>query len=111
MAQGCVLDHTAYIRRESRTTTKRRIAHLVLWTFCVDEVTMAANIESTQMWTLNQDGESVKLRLPRLPLHGLPEPLEPLVLDVRPRLLEASLAASSLVGRCKGRPPAKPPPG
>ena len=36
---------------------------------------MAANIEIAQMWTLNDDRQSVKLSLPPLPLHGLPEPL------------------------------------
>ncbi len=40
-----------------------------------DDGTMAANIEIAQMWTLNDDRQSVKLRLPPLPLHGLPEPL------------------------------------
>lgn len=40
-----------------------------------DNGTMAANIEIGKMWTLNDDRQSVKLSLPPLPLHGLPEPL------------------------------------
>ena len=36
---------------------------------------MATSINIAQMWTLNEDRESVKLRVPPLPLHGLPEPL------------------------------------
>lgn len=36
---------------------------------------MPAEIEASTMWSLNEDGMSVRMRLPALPLEGLPEPL------------------------------------
>jgi len=52
---------------------------------------MAANIEIAQMWTLNDDRQSVKLSLPPLPLHGLPEPLR-VTIDFEADMVEEILA-------------------
>jgi hypothetical protein len=57
---------------------------------------MAANIEIAQMWTLNDDPESVKLRLPPLPLHGLPEPLRATI-DFEADMVDEMLARLTLL--------------
>ena len=40
-----------------------------------DNDMMAAVVNVAEIWTLNDDRRTVKLRLPPLPLDGLPEPL------------------------------------
>lgn len=63
-----------------------------------DEGKMAANIEIAQMWTLNDDRQSVKLSLPPLPLHGLPEPLR-VAIDFEADMVEEILAHLTLLRR------------
>jgi hypothetical protein len=62
------------------------------------EGTMAANIEIAQMWTLSDDRQSVKLSLPPLPLHGLPEPLR-VTIDFEADMVEEILARLTLLRR------------
>lgn len=59
---------------------------------------MAANIEIARMWTLNDDRQSVKLSLPPLPLHGLPEPLR-VTIDFEADMVEEMLARLTLLRR------------
>ena len=59
---------------------------------------MAANIEIARMWTLNEDRQSVKLSLPPLPLHGLPEPLR-VTIDFEADMVEEMLARLALLRR------------
>ena len=59
---------------------------------------MAANIEIAQMWTLSDDRQSVKLSLPPLPLHGLPEPLR-VTIDFEADMVEEILARLTLLRR------------
>ena len=63
-----------------------------------DDGVMAANIEIAQMWTLNDDRQSVKLSLPPLPLQGLPEPLH-VTIDFEADMVEEMLARLSLLRR------------
>ncbi len=63
-----------------------------------DDGTMAANIQIAQMWTLNDDRQSVKLSLPPLPLHGLPEPLR-VTIDFEADMVEEMLARLTLLRR------------
>jgi hypothetical protein len=62
----------------------------------VGEGTTAAHIEIEQMWTLNDDRQSVKLSLPPLPLRGLPEPLR-LTTDFDADMVEEMLTRLTLL--------------
>jgi len=51
---------------------------------------MAANIDIAEMWALNDNRQPVKLSLPPLPLHSLPEPLR-LSVDFEAGMVEEML--------------------
>ena len=63
-----------------------------------DDDMMAANIEIERMWTVNEDRGSVKLSLPPLPLHGLPEPLR-VTIDFEADVVEEILGRLTLLRR------------
>jgi hypothetical protein len=71
-----------------------------------DDGTMAANIEIAKMWTLNDGRESVKLSLPPLPLHGLPEPLR-ITIDFEADMVEEMIRHLTEVRARMLPPPSK----